>query len=169
MYARLFTVILLAAYLSGCKTFEPKPMIVEPGFRDYAIITYHPPFDAENINSQILVRLELNGSGLLSCVQGRSPRVHDVWWTQPDSQDENIWQNYSTDRVVISQEDLKTTLQKLVDMGCLKKKKQGDQRRIKTAEYVIIQLRIKKKAGFLMTDSPDALQLYRDLYSRFRR
>ena len=169
MYGRLLTIVLLFTCLSGCKTFEPKPMVVESGFRDYTIITYHPPFDAKRADTQMLVRLELNGSGLLSCIQGRSPRVHDAWWTQPDSEDENIWQNYSTDRVVVSQEDLKKILQKLVDIGCLKKKQQGDQRQIKTAEYVIIQLRIKKKSGFVMTDSPEALQLYRDLYSRFSR
>lgn len=151
--------------VAGCKTFEPKPVIVEPGFRDYALLTYYPKFKENNKGKQLLIRLDLNGTGLLQCTQGRSSRVSSSWWNPKD----DAWEDYFTDQIFINEDDLKISLQALADLGILERKKQGDQRVDKLAAYLVLQIRIGKKEGFMMTDSAAAMQVYEKLYARFRR
>ncbi len=157
----LFIVFMVA----GCQTFNSKPIIVEPGFRDFALINYYPKFDEKKKGSQVLIRLEVNGTGLLKCTQGNSSRVSSSWWNPKDDN----WDNYSTDQIFLNEDDLQGTLQTLVDLGILKHKMQGDNRTDKLAAYLVIQTRIGKKEGFMMTDLAEAMQLYKKLYANFRR
>lgn len=154
--------VVLAA--SGCQTFESKPIIVDPGFRDYALLNYYPKFDDKMKGQQKLIRLALNGTGLLKCTQGNSSRVSSSWWNPKDDN----WDNYFTDQVFLSEKDITSAFQALVDLGILVRKKQGDQRQDKLAAYLVLQGRIGKKQGFIMTDSQEAMALYSRLYKNFQ-
>jgi hypothetical protein len=159
--------VIFAVIMAGCQTFAPKPVVVEPGFRDYAIITYHPQFSDANVEDQVLTRLELNGTGLLKYKQGQSARVQNLWWKETG--EVNAWNNYSSDQVVVSPDVLKSSLQALADLGLLKRKRQGDQRTDPLKSYLALQVRIGNKQGFMLTDFPEAIKLYETLRARFRR
>lgn len=159
------SLLFIVMVVTGCQTFDPKPVVIEPGFRDYALINYYPEFKESEKGKQLLIRLELNGTGLLKCTQGRSLRVSSSWWNPKDDN----WDNYSTDQIFLNEDELQSSLQTLSDLGILKRKTQGDQRIDKLGAYLVIQARMGKKEGFMMTDSAEAMQLYRKLYSNFRR
>ncbi len=159
------SILLVLLLATGCQTFTPKPVVVEPGFRDYALLNYYPEFNKAEKGKQLLIRLELNGTGLLKCTQGRSSRVSSSWWNPKDDN----WENYFTDQVFINADNLQASLQALADLGILKRKQQGDQRVDKLGAYLVLQARIGKKEGFMMTDSPEAMQLYKKLYANFKR
>ena len=161
----IISILLVALVMTGCQTFKPKPVVVDPGFRDYALLNYYPEFSEKEKGKQLLIRLELNGTGLLKCTKGRSSRVSSSWWNPKDDN----WDNYFTDQIFIGEDDLQTSLQTLVDIGILKRKMQGDQRTDKLGAYLVVQTRIGKKEGFMMTDSAESMQLYEKLYARFRR
>ena len=160
----ILAVLPIIIVMAGCKTVEPKRVIVEPGFRDYAIITYHPKFSQAAEEDRLLIRLELSGSALLSCIQGRSSRVRSSWWSDSDKDN---WDDYSSDRLFLSEEELKTTLQAIADLGILDRKRQGDHRTDALSPYLVLQVRIGKESGLLMTDSAEAMKLYQELYARF--
>ena len=161
----IIPILFIALVLTGCQTFKPKPIVVEPGFRDFALLNYYPKFKESDKGNQVLIRLELNGTGLLKCTQGRSSRVSSSWWNPKDDN----WENYFVDQVFVNPDDLKSSLQALVDLGILDRKKQGDQRTDKLDAYLVLQTRIGKKEGFMLTDSDEAIQLYKKLYARLRR
>ncbi len=94
--------LFIVLMVTGCQTFEPKPIIVEPSFRDYALINYYPEFKESEKGKQLLIRLELNGTGLLKCTQGRSSRVSSSWWNPKDDN----WENYFTDQIFINEDSL---------------------------------------------------------------
>lgn len=160
----ILAILSMVIVMTGCQTVEPKRVVVEPGFRDYAIVTYHPKFDQASEKDRLLIRLELNGSGLLTSIQGRSSRVRSSWWSDSDKDN---WDDYASDRLFINAEDLKDTLQSIADLGILDRKRQGDHRTDALSPYLVLQVRIGKKSGLLMTDSAEAMTIYNELYTRF--
>lgn len=160
----LFTMTMILCLAAGCRTVKPVRFAVSPDVTDHATITYHPAAVAGETHP-IITRLEISGSGHVLCQRGRSPRVQNAYWRKPGGQ---YWHDIVTDQVILDPETTALYFQALVNAGLLDTRREAPAPEDPTAAYVSIAGKIDGKTGFLASNNPVLLDLYRSLRGRFR-
>jgi hypothetical protein len=156
----------------GCITVPETIPKIEPGFRDYAVMTYHVVPEVEDLQPEedgdaelpMLSRVELLGTGYVKYYKGRSTRMRDSYWQEVD--DKN-WNSFYTDQLVIREEQVQEILQGLADAGLISRKRQGDRRQDTAAPYVVVHVRIGDKKGLVISDEPEVVDIYHRLAKPF--
>ncbi len=95
----------------GCATFTRVRFEVDPSGLDYVQFVQHNRMADGRLYT---VKLELQGSGLLTYQAGTSERARSGLWQSPD---DPTWQDLRTDRKVLPAETTRDALQRIVDAG----------------------------------------------------
>lgn len=146
--------VLVVALLAGaCQSpfYKPAHWRVEVSTLDYvqflcgASVTNNPE---SNATPHAALKVELLGSGYLTCWEGRSPRVANDFW---ETRESDRWDEIETDSVHVNKEYVKACFQHLVDTGFFEEdmlsslKKKGE---VSKGIMVLASINGRKKAAF---------------------
>ncbi len=159
-FAPLLLLCLTLLGLTGCASLSRVRFTVEPSSLDYVQFRCTRP--AANSATPVVVRLELAGSGYLEYRSGRSTRVGDNFWQEPNSP---TWEDFRADHIVIPQQEAVAIYQRLVDAGVFDLKQKKDDSPGDVTLAVLASIGFEKR--LLLTNYPVYLQIFGELLGHF--
>ena len=161
---RVLCMFAALAVLTGCGTFSEVRFTVDPSVVDFVHV--HASTEGAEGEAPVYTRVELSGGGFLLLRRGRSERVKNPYWQAPSGDE---WGDLHTDQVVIATEKTQEYLQEFVDAGLFDRRPAGDMREEAGAGKILVVGKVSGERGYVLTDDPGYLAIYKRLLEEFRR
>jgi hypothetical protein len=145
----------LIVLAGGCASLTQVRFAVEPSGLDYIQLVQHRTMADGRLYT---VKLELQGSGLLTYQAGTSARVRTGFWQPSDGAS---WNDLHSDRKVLAETVVRAALQRVVDAGAFDRGR--DLNPDGLTQPILIQVRIGSEKRIFFTEEPAFLALFKDL------